>query len=275
MGANLLNKGYSMRSIWKGAISFGLVNIPVRMYSASHEKELKFVMLHGKDLSEIRYAKMCKAEEKEIPWEEIVKGYEYSKGEFVIINDEDFEKADLRRTKSIDIMDFILEEEIDSRYYTKPYFLEPEKGANNAYALLREALTKSKKVGIAKYVLRNREHIAVVKAIDDVLVLNQMRYYNELAQPADLSLPAVKKGLSKELDIALQLIDQLTVPFEPEKYHDTYTEEMKKIIEKKAKGEKIHPKGQEPKATKVEDIMSLLKESLDKNKKPKRTRKSA
>lgn len=264
-----------MRSIWKGAINFGLVNIPVRMYSASQEKELKFVLLHKKDLSEIRYARICKNEDKEVPWDEIVKGYEYQKGDFVVMNDEDFEKADLIRTKSIEIMDFIVESEIDSIYYTKPYFLEPEKGADNAYALLRDALTKSKKVAIAKYVLRNREHIAVIKSLDNVLVLNQMRYNNELTIPTDLKLPAMKKNSTKEMDIALQLIDQLTVTFNPENYHDTYTEEMKKIIDKKSKGQKIHPKGQEPKASKVQDIMSLLKESLEKNKKTKKTKKSA
>ncbi len=265
-----------MRAIWRGALSFGLVNIPVHMYTASHEKELSFVMLHKKDLSEIRYARICKLEDKEVPWEEIVKGYELDKGNYVVLKDEDFEKANLKKTKTIEIVHFIDEKEIDTIYYVKPYFLEPDKNAEKAYALLREALKKSKKVGLAKYVLRNREHIAVVKTHDNLIILNELRYQNELTIAKDLHIPPVEKLSGKEIDIAMQLIEGLTVPFKPQAYHDTYTEELKAIIKQKAKGRPIHPKAQEPRMTKVQDIMSLLKASLEKNKKPrKKNRKTA
>ena len=266
-----------MRSLWKGSISFGLVNIPVKMYVASHEREFEFVMLHKKDLSQIRYARICKSEDKEIPWQEIVKGYEYEPGEFVILNDEDFKKANLSKSKTIEIVDFVKEAEIDSMYYSKPYFLEPEKNANKAYVLLRDALKKSKKVGIAKFVIHNREHVAVIKPHEDAIILNEMRYYEEVVIPKDINLPENEKASPKELDVALKLIDHLTTSFKPQKYKDTYTDEIKEIIEEKAKGHKIRPKGQEPKASsKVQDIMSLLKASLEEPpKKGKTKRKSA
>lgn len=256
-----------MRSIWKGALSFGLVNIPVQMYTASHEKEISFVLLHKKDLSQIRYARICKTEDKEVPWSEIVKGYEYEKGDFVVLKDEDFEKANLKKTKTIEIMNFINEDEVDSIYYTKPYFLEPDKNAEKAYALLREALKKSKKVGLARYVLRNREHLAVVKIHKNMLIINELRYENELVLP-DLKIPAEAKTNAKEVDIAIKLIDHLTIPFKPQQYKDTYTEEIKHIIKQKSKGRPIHPKEEKPKSTKVHDIMSLLQASLEKKKKP-------
>lgn len=262
-----------MRAIWKGALSFGLVNIPVRMYTASREKEISFVLLHKKDNSEIRYARICKAEEKEVPWNEIVKGYEYKKGSFVVFEEEDFAKANLKKTKTIEIISFIEETEIDPIYYVKPYFLEPDKNADNAYSLLREALEKSKKVGLAKYVIHNREHIAVVKVHEDIIILNELRYQNELVVANDLKIPSKSKANAKEIGIAIQLINHLTTHFKPEKYHDTYIEEIKKMIQKKSKGRPIHPKAQEPKPTKVHDIMSLLKASLEKEKPQKKSHK--
>lgn len=264
-----------MKSIWRGALSFGLVNIPVSMYTASREKEISFVLLHKKDLSEIRYARICKAEGKEVPWSEIVKGYEYKKGDFVVMQDSDFEKANLKKTKTIEIINFIEEDEVDSVYYVKPYFLEPDKNAEKAYALLREVLKKSKKVGLASYVLRNREHLAVVKVHNDMLILNELRFQNELLRPQDLKIPATGKASSKELDMAIKLVDQLTVPFKPKDYEDTYTEELKQIIKMKSKGRAIHPKKEPVHKEKIHDIMSLLKESLESKKKtPKKARKA-
>jgi DNA end-binding protein Ku len=261
-----------MRPLWKGSISFGLVNIPVKMYTASQEKEFKFKMLHKKDLSEIRYSRICKVEEKEVPWAEIVKGYEYAPGEYVILSDEDFENANLEKSKTIEILHFINEDEINTVFYSKPYFLEPDKTADKAYTLLLDALKKSKKVGIAKFVLHNREHLAVIKPYENAIILNELRYANELKHPSGLDIPEKGKSSAQELSIALKLIDQLTTEFKPNEYKDTYTEEMKKVIEKKAKGKKITPKGQEiKKPTKVHDIMSLLKASLDDEKKPKKT----
>jgi len=255
-----------MRTLWTGAISFGLVNIPIRMYTATKDKELSFVLLHKKDLSEIRFARVCKVEEKEVPWSEIVKGYEYDKGDYVVMNDEDFESANLKKNKTIEIINFIHEDEIDTIYYVKPYFLEPDKNASIAYSLLREALKKSKKVGLAKFIFKNKEHLAVIKAHGDMIILNQLRYETELLNGKDLDLPkAIGKTEHKELDVALKLIDHLTVPFTPEKYKDTYTEVLKTIIKQKSKGKTVHPKTEEPKPTKVHDIMSLLKASLEKS----------
>lgn len=263
-----------MRSIWKGAISFGLVNIPIHMYTASQAKEISFVLLHKKDLSEIRYARICKTEDKEVPWKDIVKGYEYEKGDFVIMDDKDFEKANLKKTKTIEIVNFIDEDEIDTVYYVKPYYLEPDKNAGKAYGLLRDALKKSKKVGLARYVLRNREHLAVIKSHGNMIILNELRYETELVKAEDLKIPAIGKANPKEMDMAVKLIDQLTVPFNPKKYKDTFTEEIKQIIKQKAKGKPIHPKTAEPPSTKVHDIMSLLQASLEK-KPPKKSSKSA
>ena len=193
-----------------------------------------------------------------------MKGYEYEKGEFVVLDDKDFEKANLKKTKTIDIINFIDEEEIDSIYYVKPFYLEPDKTGAKAYGLLRDALKKSKKVGLAKYILRNREHLGVIKFHDNMIVLNELRYETELLRAADLKVPDVGKTNPKEMDMAIQLIDKLTVPFNPKKYKDTYVEEIKEVIKQKAKGRRIHPKTEAPPSTKVHDIMSLLHASLEK-----------
>jgi DNA end-binding protein Ku len=266
-----------MKSMWKGAISFGLINIPVHMYTGSKDQELSFVLLHKKDFSEIRYARICKVEEKEVPWNEIVKGFEYAKGEYVVITDEDFEKANLKKSKSIEIVNFLNEEELDPIYYVKPYYLEPDKNAEKSYTLLREALRKSKKAGLAKFVLRNKEHIGLIKAHENMLVLHELRYETELLKAEDLNLPAIStKVNANELKIAIQLIDQLTTSFKPQQFHDTYAQEMKQIIKQKAKGRTIHPKTEAPPSTKVSDIMSLLQASLETNKKStKKTRHTA
>ena len=262
-----------MHAMWKGSLSFGLVNIPVQMFSATTEKELSFILLHRKDLSEIRYARMCKKEEKEVPWDEIVKGYEYEKGNYVVLDNADFEKANLKKTKSIEMMGFVNEAEIDSIYYVKPYYLQPEKNAEAAYHLLCEALKKTEKVGLARYVLHNREHLAVVKVYENILIINELRYKNELRQPQEINkAPSVFK--KKELEMAIQLINQQTISFVPKEYHDTYVEELKALIKQKSKGRPIHPQGAQPKPTKVHDIMALLEESLEKTEKPKKVRKA-
>lgn len=226
-------------------------------------------------MSQVRYAKICKNEEKEIPWSEIVKGYEYEKGEFVILTQEDFEKANVKKTQTLEIIDFTNEKEIDPIYYDKPYYLEPEKSANKAYTLLREALKASKKVGIAKYVLHNREHIALIKAYKNVLILNQLRYSSEILSSEKIEVIEKEKVSEKELEFAIKLIDQLTQPFNPDEYRDTYVEEIKKVIEKKAKGQQVEVKGKVSRpSTKVFDLMTLLKESLKKQPKPAKKRVS-
>ncbi len=255
-----------MRAIWTGALSFGLVNIPIRLYSATGGEKLDFDMLHKKDLSPIRYARICREDGKEVPYEDIVKGYEYQKGSYVVLTPEDFQKANVEKTKAIEIQEFVKEQEIDPMYFEKPYYLEPEKGSDKAYALLREALKKSKKIGIAKFVLRNREHLSAVKPAGNVIVLEQLRFAEEIRDPQDLNLPEAKKATAKEVEIALALIDQLTEKFKPEEFKDTYTDELKRVIAAKSKGKTIKAKGKEPKPTEVSDIMAMLKKSLVKEK---------
>lgn len=258
-------KDKNMRSIWSGSLTFGLVNIPVRLYSATAGEQLEFNMLHKKDYSPIRYAKICRKEGKEIPFDEIVKGYEYQKGDFIVLSDADFKKVNIKKTKSINVMDFVREEEIDPMYFEKPYYLEPDKGADRAYALLREALTKTKKVGIAKFVIRNREHLGLIKpGVKGVLVLDQMRFVDELHKAEELNLPDSESVSKKELDMAIKFIDQLSSHFTPSDYKDTYKEELKEVIEDKAKGKPVHVEGEEPAPTKVADLMDTLKASLEK-----------
>jgi DNA end-binding protein Ku len=262
-----------MRSIWKGSISFGLINIPVRLYSAiAHEHELKFKLLHNKDLSEIRYARICKADEKEVPWKDIVKGYQTDNGRVVVMTDKDFEKADVTKSKTIEILDFTNVSEIDTIYYHTPYYLEPEKGAVKAYNLLREALKKSKKVAVAKFVMRNHEHLVLIKPYEHLLLLNQLRYSEELINPSEIKIGKEQAIPKKEMDMAVKLIDQLTEKFNPDSYTDTYIDELRDIIEKKGKGQKIKETKEVKKSPKIHDIVSLLKESLEQKKK-KKTRK--
>lgn len=249
-----------MHTLWKGALSFGLVHIPIRLYSASSPRELSFKLLHKKDLSEIRYARICKKEGKEIPWEEIVKGFEYEEGNYVVLTEEDFQKANPQKTKTIEILDFTDAQQVDTIYYDTPYYLEPEKGAEKAYFLLFEALKKTKKMAIGRFIFHNHEHIGAIKIHKNRLLLHQFRYQNELKEMPEIKRS--KKDLSKtELDLAVNLINKLSRPFKPENYVDTYTEEIKQIIKKKAKGEKIIVK-KEP-SRKVENILSLLQKSLD------------
>lgn len=251
-----------MRSIWTGTVSFGLVNIPVRLYVASEEHGLDLDMLHKKDMSPVRYVRVCKADGREVPYEEIVKGYEYQKGDYVVLTDEDFKRAAVRKTYTIEIVRFVAEGEIDSIYFEKPYYLEPDKGGEKAYALLREALRKAKKVGVAKFVLRNREHLGVVKPEDRVIVLNTLRYKSDIREAEGLKLPAGEAAKGKEVDMALQLIDQLTEPFNPGEFKDTYAEQLKRVIEEKIKGRPVTAQGEAPLPTAVPDLMAALKASL-------------
>ncbi|HZT97336.1 MAG TPA: Ku protein [Chloroflexota bacterium] len=262
-----------MRAMWSGAVSFGLVNIPVRLYSATEEHALDFHLLHKEDLSPVGYVKVCKEEGKEVKQSDIVKGYEYERGRYVVIEDEDFERASPRKTKTIDIVDFVCVDEIDSIYFEKPYYLEADRGADKAYSLLREALEKSKKVGVAKYVLRNREQLGVVKPMGDILVLDQIRFSQSIRKPEGLKVPEVKVE-GRELDMAITLIDQLTEPFEPDHYHDTYSEEMLRVIHAKIAGKEPEPGEPAPAIPEVTDLVALLKASLDQQpKKAKREEK--
>ena len=257
-----------MRAIWSGSISFGLVNIPVKLFLAVTENRLNFDMLHEKDLSPIRFARVCKSEDKEVPYDQIVKGYEYEKGHFVVLSDEDFEKANIRLTKTISILNFVLAEEIEPIYFEKPYYLEPDKGAEKPYRLLFQALGKSKKVAVGKYVLRNREHLAVIRSDtkNDIIILEHIRYEEEIKDTTDLVRPEVSTN-QEELDLALSLIDKLTKKFNPSDYHDTYMNELKRIIAEKVAGKVPSVKGSVPAPTKVPDLMAMLRQSLEDEKK--------
>jgi DNA end-binding protein Ku len=270
------------RAIWKGAISFGLVNIPVGLYSAVRPaNEIKLRMLRQSDQSPIKYKRVAEADDKEVPWEDIVKGYEFEKGQFVVLTKEDFDKVNVASNQTVDIREFVDLADIDPMFFDQPYFLAPEKGGDKAYALLREALQKSGKVGIAKVVIKTREHLAAVKPLDDALVLELMHFPDELADPAELNLPQVTPA-KKELAMAEQLISTMSEKWQPEKWKDEYREAMMKLIE-----EKVAEPGKEPrasrtpgrKATNVVDLVSVLQESLNahgkgaaKAKKPTRSR---
>lgn len=253
-----------MRALWTGSISFGLINIPVRLYSGSDSRDgIDLRMLHKKDLSPIRYSRVCRKDGKEIPYDQIVKGYEYQDGDYITLEEADFKKADAEKTTAIEISLFADAREIDIRYYDKPYYLEPAKGAEKPYALLREALAKSGKVAVARFVMRGREHLAAITPVERALVLEQMRFTDELRRPTGLKLPTGGHVAASEIELAMKLVKQLSGAFIPEDYHDTYTEELEEIIEEKAKGHKPKPHGKAPTITKSHDLMATLKASLD------------
>lgn len=255
-----------MRAIWSGVISFGLINIPIKLYSATAGVSLDLNYLHKVDLSPIRYAKVCRADGKELTMDDLVKGYEYQDGDYVVLTDEDFKKANLNRTQAIDILDFVKENEIDTIYFEKPYYLEPDKGAAKAYKILRESLRKARKVGVAKFVLHNRERLGIIKPHGNYVVLEQMRFEDEIKAPEKLNLPKHENIRTKEITMAMSLIDHLTQHFDPSDYHDAYREELASLIKAKIKGHHPKPKGTAPHPTKSTDLMLMLKESLEKAK---------
>jgi len=252
-----------MRPLWNGSISFGLVNIPVRMFSAIETREgINFTMLHKKDNSPIRYARICREEGKEVDWEDIVKGYEYEEDKYVVFTPEQLAELDSEASSTIDIQQFVKEGDIDIRYFDKPYYLEPVKGGEKAYALLRRALQKSDMLGLAKYVMHQREHLAVLKPVGRMIVLTQMRFPSDLRSGGDLTLPTDKDVSEREVEVALKLIKQETKPFIAEDFHDTYTEELERSIKAKLKGKKTTPKKQPKPEKTAGDLMSTLKASL-------------
>ena len=255
-----------MRAIWKGSISFGLVNIPIAVYPATKKEELRFRLLRQKDLSPVNYKRVAEKDGKEVPWDEIVKGYEYEKGKYVVLKDEDFQRVDLEATQTVDIQDFVEVDEIDPIFFYKPYYLEPQKGGDKAYVLLRDALESSKKVGIAKVVIKTRQYLAGVKPEDDVLILELMHFAEELADPARLRVPKKLEPGKREMEMAKALIDSMSAKWNPEKYHDDYREALMEVIEEKveAGGKEIEEKPKaKPKPTKVIDLVSVLQQSLE------------
>ncbi|OGD11864.1 MAG: Ku protein [Candidatus Aminicenantes bacterium RBG_16_66_30] len=244
-------------------ISFGLVNVPVNLYTAVKPELHAMNYLRKDDLCPISYKKVCRATGEEVPFKDIVKGYEYRDGDFVVLSDEDFEKADVKRTSTIDVEVFVDEQDVDPKYLEKPYYLEPQKKAHKAYALFREAMAQSKKVGIGTFVLRDREHLVMLKAEGKVIVLILLRFAASLRDPAELDLPGKIDVPKNQRELALELIKKFQGAFKPEAFKDTYAARLGAIIAAKAKGKTVHVREEEaPRETEVEDIMAKLKESL-------------
>jgi DNA end-binding protein Ku len=219
-------------------------------------------MLHKDDHSPIRYARICRKDGDEVPWNDIVKGYEYRDGDYVVLTKKDMETLDAEKTETIDIQRFIAEGEIDIRYFEHPYYLEPAKGGNKAYALLRAALEESGKIALATFVLRQREHLGVIKPVGQALVLNQMRFPTDLREATALTFPGETSASKEEVKVALKFISQETGHFAPEDYHDTYTNELEEMIEAKTKGKKAPRHSKKPRDTDAKDLMATLKASL-------------
>jgi DNA end-binding protein Ku len=253
------------RSIWKGSIAFGLVNIPVELYSAVRDHRPKFRLLHAKDEAPVRYERVCQTEGKPVAWDDLVKGYEYAKGQFVVLTKDDFKTAAVEKTRTVDILDFVDPGEVDERYFETPYYLQPGKGADRAYALLREAIRESGRIGIAKIILRDAQHLAAVEAIGDALVLTMMRFADELADLGDFRFPHKAETRPGELKMARQLIDNLVSKWDPEKYTDEYKENLMRVINAKLKGRapKLIEEEHGPKQAEVVDLMARLRASLE------------
>jgi DNA end-binding protein Ku len=266
-----------MRAIWTGSINFGLVNIPVALQNASRVEELRFKLLRGSDLSPVNYKRVAQVDGKEVPWNEIVKGYEYEKDKFVVLKDEDFKRVDLEATDTIDIVDFVDLDQINPMYFYKPYYLEPLKGGSRAYEILRKVLLDTKKVGISKVIIKTRQHLAAVKANADVLIIELMRFSDELVPASAIKIPHDKKPAAREVTMARTLVTQMSEDWDPKRYTDEYRSALMKLIDKKvASGGKSLPAGgrKAQKATNVIDLASVLKQSLAEAGKPRAAAKS-
>lgn len=252
-----------MKAIWNGAIGFGLVNIPVKIYSATETSKLDLDMLDKSDFSNIKFKRVNEKTGKEVKWENIVKGY-LMDDKYIILDDEDYEAASPEKSKILSIEHFVKEVEVDSVYFENPYFLEPKKNGENAYRLLIKALSETKMVGIGTFILRDSEAIGMIRPYNnDVLVLNRLRFAQEIRDYKDLKIPAKKASKPAELKMAKNLIQQLSEKFDPSVYKNTYSDELLKIIKKKAKGKTVKLKKSEPaKQGKVIDLMAQLKASL-------------
>jgi len=265
-----------MRPIWKGSISFGLVYIPVAVYPATREEKLSFRQLRSSDLSPIKYKKVAEADSKEVGADQIVKGFEYERGRYVVLKDEDFEKVRIESTHSIDITDFVELQQVDPKFFYKPYFLEPQKGGEKAYAVLHKALSGTGKIGVAKVVISNREHLAAVKPDGLFLILELMHFAHEILSAEILKNGSATAVTDKELKMAQALIESMSVSWEPDKYQDEYRTALLEIIEQKAKNKQIAGKPTPaPSPTNVVDLVKVLQESLSRTQSLKQKRSSA
>lgn len=254
------------RELWKGAIQFGLVHIPVSLYPAEHRDELSFTMLDRRDMQPVGYKRVNKSTGDEVPFDQIVKGYEYGEGEYVTLEKEDFKRANVEATQSVDILGFIDRESLPPYFFESPYYLAPGKHGDKGYALLRETLIRTGRVGIATVVIRTRQHLAALYAVESVLVLNTLRYADEMRDMSELKVPAdlkAAKVTEKELDMAERLVEDMELDWDPTKYHDTYRDDLLKMIEEKASGKaKPMPKAKAPREAEVIDFATLLEKSL-------------
>jgi DNA end-binding protein Ku len=248
--------------MWKGAVTFGLVSVPVNLYPATRKQaELSFRMLHAKDKAPIQYKKVCSEEDVEVPWNEIVKGYEFEKGQFVVMSDEDFEKARTENTETLDIRDFVPLDQIGVAHFESPYWLEPTKAGRKGYVLLREALEESGRVGIGTFVMRQREHLAALRPAGKALMVTTLRFPDEIRNAEDLDIPRDEKLAKKEVDLAKKLVDTLADDWKPEQYKDTYHDTLRAAIERKLEGKEIEAAAPH-KPARVVNLMKALEESL-------------
>jgi DNA end-binding protein Ku len=258
------------RGLWKGAISFGLVNVPVELHSAKKRTaELDMTMLDKRDLAPVGYKRVNKATGKEVPWDEVVKGYEYRNDKYVVLSEEDFRRANPEAAKTVDIQAFVELADIAPQYFETPYYLIPGKRGEKAYALLRETLKKAGKAGIATVMIRTKQHLAALMAQEELLVLNTLRYHDELKKPSEFEIPGAKVT-AKEMDMAMRLVDDMADKWQPAKFKDTFKDDLLKRIEQKVEAgeteEITEPEkgAREPKGGEVIDLMSLLKKSIEK-----------
>ncbi|MBV9334175.1 MAG: Ku protein [Candidatus Eremiobacteraeota bacterium] len=255
-------------AIWSGSINFGLVTIPVKLFTAVKTDELSFNLLHAKDEGRIKYERICSLEDRPVPWDEIVKGYEYEKGQYVLLTDEDFKKVNPEATQSVDILEFIELDKINPMYFDKPYYLEPTKQGRHAYALLRETLAHTNRVAIARVVIRTKEYIAAVKPLEDALVLELMHWASEIVAADTIDVPERTKLPEKELKMAQMLVDTMSVDeFEPEKFTNKYHDELLTMIEARAAGKELPKPKKAPTRAKVVNLMDVLAQSLEESKK--------
>jgi DNA end-binding protein Ku len=251
------------RALWKGSIAFGLVNIPVELHTAVRDSRPRFRMLHAEDKSPVKFERVCAREGKPVAWDELVKGYEYEKGRFVVLTKEDFRAAALEKTRTVDIRSFVKGDEIDDRFFESSYYLTPVKGGERAYALLREAIRETELVGIATIVLRDAQHLAALEVVGKAMVLTLMRYAEELVDAKQLSFPDATGIRKPELQMARTLVEQLADKWDPAQYTDEYRENLMKIIKAKMKGRKPDLKAPpEPQHAEVVDLMERLRQSL-------------
>ena len=252
------------RAIWTGSLSFGLVNIPIEVHTAVRDHRPHFRLLHAKDRSPINFERVCQKDRKTVAWEDLVKGYEYEKGRFVVLTKEDFETAAIEKTRRIDVLDFVETDAIDDRYFDKPYYLTAKKGGEAAYALLREAMNEAGRIGIAKFVMRETQHLAAIEGIGDALVLSTLRFADELVDTSSLTFPSGKNLKKADLNMARMLVENLAAEWDPAKYADDYQENLMRVIKAKMKGKEPDLVVEErSRDSNVIDLMERLRQSLD------------